>query len=86
MENELSKKWLSNLEVLDVAFQPIINIHTGRIFGVEALLRNFQDIGFVSIFSLFDAVYEENLLYSFDIKLREKTFKKFTLKSSKGQT
>lgn len=78
MENELSKKWLSNLEVLDVAFQPIINIHTGRIFGVEALLRNFQDIGFVSIFSLFDAVYEENLLYSFDIKLREKTFKKFT--------
>lgn len=78
MKNELPKKWLNNLEILDIAFQPIINIHTGKIFAVEALLRNYQEVGFVSIFSLFDQVYKDNLLYSFDIKLREKALKKFT--------
>ncbi|WP_268245920.1 EAL domain-containing protein [Candidatus Sulfurimonas baltica] len=77
MENKLPKRWLNNLEVLDIAFQPIINIHTGKIFAVEALLRNFQEVGFASIFSLFDQVYKDNLLYSFDIKLREKALKKF---------
>jgi len=78
MENQLPQKWLNNLEVLDIAFQPILNIHTGKIFAVEALLRNYQEVGFKSIFALFDYVYEEDLLYSFDIKLREKAFKKFT--------
>jgi EAL domain-containing protein (putative c-di-GMP-specific phosphodiesterase class I)/GGDEF domain-containing protein len=78
MKNELPKKWLNNLEILDIAFQPIINIHTGKIFAVEALLRNYQEVGFASIFSLFDQVYKENVLYSFDIELREKAIRKFT--------
>ncbi len=78
MDVELSQCWKNNLEILDIAFQPIINIHTGKIYGVEALLRNFQDIGFKSIFSLFDTVYNEKLLYSFDLALREKAFKKYT--------
>lgn len=78
MKNNLPKQWLKNLEILDIAFQPILNIYTGKIFAVEALLRNFQEIGFGSIFLLFDEVYKENLLYSFDIALREKAFKKFT--------
>jgi len=83
MKNKLPKKWINNLDNLDVAFQPILNIHTGKIFAVEALLRDFQDIGFKSIFSLFDSVYEENLLYTFDIALREKAFIKFnTIKNS----
>ena len=72
MENKLPKKWIDNLKVLDIAFQPILNIHTGKIFAVEALLRNFQEVGFKSIFSLFDQVHKDNILYSFDIKLREK--------------
>jgi len=78
MKNNLPKKWLKNLEILDVAFQPILNINTGKIFGVEALLRNFQEVGFTSIFSLFDEVYKDNILYAFDIELREKALKKFT--------
>ena len=53
MNIALTQHWKSHLELLDVAFQPIINIHTGKIYGVEALLRNFQDVGFKSIFSLF---------------------------------
>ncbi|UCM99963.1 GGDEF domain-containing protein [Sulfurimonas sp. SWIR-19] len=78
MNNELTQQWKNNLKILDVAFQPIINIHTGTLYGVEALLRNFQDVGFKSIFSLFDAVYKEKLLYSFDLALREKALKKYT--------
>ena len=75
---ELSKKWQKRLELLDIAFQPILNMHTGKIYAVEALLRNFRDAGFKSIFDVFDTAYDENILYAFDILLREKTFKKFT--------
>ncbi len=77
MKNDLPKKWIHNLKVLDIAFQPILNINTGEIFGVEALLRNYKEVGFDSIFELFDEVYRDNLLYSFDIKLRKKALKKF---------
>ncbi|MDT8338630.1 MAG: GGDEF domain-containing protein [Sulfurimonas sp.] len=76
MKLELPKKWIRNLKTLDVAFQPIVNIHTGKIFAVEALLRNYKEVGFNSIFELFDTVYEDNLLYSFDLKLRKKALKK----------
>lgn len=77
MKNDLPKKWINNLKILDIAFQPILNIHTGKIFAVEALLRNHKEVGFDSIFELFDEVYRDNLLYSFDIKLRKKALKKF---------
>ncbi|MBL0708576.1 MAG: GGDEF domain-containing protein [Sulfurimonas sp.] len=85
MKNKLPKKWIDNLEILDIAFQPIINIHTGKIFAVEALLRNTQKLGFKSIYSLFDEVYNNGLLYSFDLELRKKTIKKFkTIKVDKN--
>lgn len=77
MKNNLPKKWIQNLKVLDFAFQPILNIHTGEIFAVEALLRNYKEVGFDSIFELFDEVHRDNLLYAFDLKLRKKAFKKF---------
>ncbi len=77
-DTKLSKIWIDKLEVLDIAFQPILNIHTGKIYAVEALLRNFQEIGYKSIFCIFDSVYKNGLLYSFDLALREKAFKKYT--------
>ncbi len=77
MENTLPKEWLDNLEVLDIAFQPIVDIHTGKTYAVEALLRNYKEVGFDSIFELFDQIYKDNLLYSFDVALREKAIKKF---------
>ncbi|OHD94382.1 MAG: diguanylate phosphodiesterase [Sulfurimonas sp. GWF2_37_8] len=78
MENELSQTWLDKLAILDFAFQPIFNIHTGKIYGVEALLRNYQEIGCKSIFALFDEVYKHKILYTFDIHLRDKALAKFT--------
>ena len=78
MKNILEQGWKDKLDLLDIAFQPIINIHTGKIYAVEALLRNYRDIGFKSIFSVFDTIYKEGILYCFDLALREKTLKKFT--------
>lgn len=65
------------LDVLDVAFQPIVDINSGDLFGVEALLRGTDTLGFESIESFFDRLYEENTLYTFDLALREKVIKKF---------
>ncbi|HEX5330556.1 GGDEF domain-containing protein [Sulfuricurvum sp.] len=65
------------LDVLDVAFQPIVDIHTGTLFGVEALLRGTDTLGFESIAEFFDRLYEENILYTFDLRLREKVIEKF---------
>lgn len=65
------------LEVLDIAFQPIVDIHSGAIYGVEALLRGTALLGFESIHSFFDALFEEKVLYTFDLRLREKVIQKF---------
>jgi len=54
MKTNLPTKWLTYLEKLDIAFQPILNINTGKPFAVEALLRNYKEIGFEMIFSAFD--------------------------------
>ena len=77
MNSILPAHYIQSLEILDFAFQPIVNINNGEIYAVEALLRNYKEIGFKSIFSLFDTLFEEGLLYSFDIILREKAFIKF---------
>jgi len=77
METTLPQRWIEHLEQLDIAFQPILNIHSGEIFGVEALLRDYDLAGFHSIFDVFDRAFSENVLYAFDIALREKTLKKY---------
>lgn len=65
------------LDVLDIAFQPIVDIYSGELFGVEALLRGTDVLGFESIESFFDRLFEDNTLYTFDLVLREKVIKKF---------
>lgn len=46
------RNWKQIVEKVDFAFQPIVNPHTGHIFGYEALLRRWEDSGFDSIQSL----------------------------------
>ena len=69
--------YLHYFNILDVAFQPIVDMHSGAIFGVEALLRGTDTLGFESIYDFFDRLYEENILYTFDLLLREKVIEKF---------
>ena len=50
--------WTEIVNKLDYAFQPIIYSYTGKIYAVEALLRNVQDIaGLETIDDLFDLAF-----------------------------
>ena len=66
-----------DVDKLDFAFQPIVNTHTGKIFAVEALIRNTEELGFSSIQNFFDKLFQENILFNIDILLRKKVIKKF---------
>jgi diguanylate cyclase (GGDEF)-like protein len=41
--------------LLDIAFQPIVDIHTGRVLGYEALMRGVERAGFACPVALLDA-------------------------------
>ena len=71
--------WNQIIDELDYAFQPIIHSHTGKIFAIEALIRNVQNIsGLNSIDDLFNYAFNSNYLYELDLQLREKAIKKFS--------
>lgn len=72
------KEWDEILSVLDYAFQPIVNIHTGVCYGFEALLRNHEQAGFQNIHDVFDRAFREEMLFTLDLRLREKVLEKFT--------
>lgn len=71
-------EWEYIVDVLDYAFQPIVNIYTGACFGYEALLRNYNDAGFESIQEIFDTAYHKQTLFKLDLLLRAKAIQKFT--------
>lgn len=74
----MTTKWLKILKNLDYAFQPIIHSHTGKIYAVEALLRNVKEAsGLNSINDLFDLAFEDDVLYEVDLVLRRKAIEKF---------
>ena len=74
----LNKKWDKIIAKLDFAFQAIVNVKSGKLYAVEALLRNFNEAGgFYSIFNLFDEAYHDGVLYQLDLELRELAVKKF---------
>ncbi len=75
----LSEKWNKLLQIADFAFQPIVNIYTGKLYAVEALIRNYEDAGFTTIDCIFDSAFSEKVLYTLDIQLREKAIHKFSL-------
>jgi diguanylate cyclase (GGDEF)-like protein len=52
-------------------------LKSGKLHGVEALLRLHEEAGFKSIGDVFDRAFEQGVLYTLDLKLREKALKKF---------
>jgi len=75
----LDKKWHKIVSKIDFAFQPIVNVKSGKLFAVEALLRNFNEAGgFHSIFNLFDDAYHDGILYQLDLELRHIALLKFS--------
>ena len=73
----MDNKWRGIVHALDYAFQPIVNIHSGICFGYEALIRNYEQAGFNNIKDIFDAAFNEQVLFSFELALREKAIEKF---------
>lgn len=74
----LAEKWRTIIfGIIDHAFEPIVNIHTGATFGYEALLRNYQAAGFETIWEFFESAYTEGALYQVELLLREKAIEKF---------
>lgn len=69
--------WGEIAATLDMAFQPIVNIHTGTCYGYEALLRNTEAAGFASIADFFDACHAAGALTDMEMVLREKALAKF---------
>lgn len=70
--------WQYIIDNADFAFQPIVHPVTGVTFAVEALIRNIDVEIFPSIDSLFDKAYDEQVLFTVDLALREKAVQKFT--------
>ncbi len=73
----LSSQWRNYIDELEIAFQPIVTIESGEIFGVEALLRGTEKIGFDSIAHFFDTAFEANVLYGVELALRYKVMERF---------
>ena len=73
----MDRFWEKSIEKVDFAFQPIVNITTGKVYGYELLLREYDKAGFRSITEFFDTAYNESMLYKVDLALREKAIKKF---------
>jgi diguanylate cyclase (GGDEF)-like protein len=71
---------------IDYAFQPIVNIHTGVVFGFEALLRGQDRFGFDSVPMLFEYAFARGMLHRLDLILREIAFAKFMRLSPEGSS
>ncbi len=70
-------KWNTISAILDIAFQPIINIHSGACYGYEALLRNTEQADFTSIAEFFDVCHAHGILAEMEVVLCEKAIAKF---------
>ncbi|MEA1955252.1 MAG: EAL domain-containing protein [Campylobacterota bacterium] len=73
----LNKKWSNIVSKIDFALQPIVDIVNGDIYAYESLLREYKNAGFDSIDDFFDTAFKEKVLFSVDVKLREKALIKF---------
>ncbi len=62
---------------LDIAFQPIVDIHTGRVFGFEALTRNVESLGFTSPTEFFDRCHDDGQLEAVEEYVLTQAFDKF---------
>lgn len=64
--------------VLDPAFQPIVEVNTGAVFGYESLMRGQDQMGFNSPLELIDRMAETGQLAALDQMMAGRSLSKFT--------
>jgi diguanylate cyclase (GGDEF)-like protein len=64
--------------VLETAFQPIVELATGRVFGYETLMRGHERLGFESPLDLLDAAEGGEQLLGIEQMLASRALAKFT--------
>ncbi len=75
----LAEPWRAIVAGLGHAFQPVVNIHSGHTYGLEALLRGYEDFGFASAAAVFDAAFADGVLDAVDRALKEKAIAAYAL-------
>lgn len=77
--NHNPQAFLEDAEIkLEYDFQPISDIHTGEVYGFEALLRNTKALGFQTPNDIFDFATSIGCLPEFELSLREKSIEKYS--------
>ena len=82
IESELPAWWRRVLTTLDYAFQPVVQVRTGRCHGMEALLRGFDKthslgVPFQSPPELLDAAFADGVLLAVERVLHAKAVKAY---------
>jgi len=63
--------------LLDYAFQPIVDSHSGEVYGFEALMRNVGQLGFQTPVDVLNYAADGGFLGDLELLLRKKAITKF---------
>jgi EAL domain-containing protein (putative c-di-GMP-specific phosphodiesterase class I)/GGDEF domain-containing protein len=77
VKRSVNRRWADVVADLGIAFQPIIDIHSGRTFGVEALMRGVERHGFTSPIQLLNQAHAENALPEFEAQFLDRAMQQF---------
>jgi EAL domain-containing protein (putative c-di-GMP-specific phosphodiesterase class I)/GGDEF domain-containing protein len=64
--------------VIETAFQPIVEVATGSVFGYESLMRGFDRLGFRSPLDLLDRAYEAGQLLALEHMVNSRAMAAFS--------
>lgn len=70
---------------LTYAYQPIVSVTSGQVYGYEALLRGWDSLGFADIGSVFDQAHADGTLHRLEMALRRKALAGFSRFALPGQ-
>lgn len=76
MNQYFQEKWQDKLEYIDYAIQPIVSTISGKLHGIELLIRGVEKLGFSTIDDFFDAAYKDMVMVPLEKALREKAIAK----------
>ncbi len=68
----LPDDWRTIIDGIDHAFQPLVNIHSGHTYGIEALVRGLDRHGFDGTLAFLDAAHADGVLDAADYALKQK--------------